>query len=242
MAGSLPLSPPIEWHDRLDSTQDLAHQLASAGAAHGRAVAAREQLRGRGTRGRSWASPRGGLWISVICRPHGNTTPESFAVRLGLAVARTLELEHTREPIVLKWPNDLYARDRKLGGLLCEARWQGEELAWIVVGLGLNVANSLAPELQGRAIALRDLGWRETPAQLAPLLVRAIAVAGVHGGALTPDELAAFRERDWLRSKRLLTPVTGWAEGITPEGRLRVVGLDGREEEVLGTVTIEGEG
>ena len=57
--------------ERVGSTMDVVHQLAATGATAGTVVVAREQLQGRGSRGRPWHSPRGGLWLSVLLRPAG---------------------------------------------------------------------------------------------------------------------------------------------------------------------------
>lgn len=125
----------VRWLDGVPSTQEVAHWMAEDGAPHGAAVAAREQLAGRGTRGREWYSPIGGLWMSVVCRPRHAVSAACSALRAGLAAAAAVEARvPAATPIALKWPNDLYRDGRKLGGILCEARWQGDRLAWIVVG------------------------------------------------------------------------------------------------------------
>src|SRR4029077_14678071 len=75
-------------------------------------------------------------------------------------------------PIALKWPNDLMLDDRKVGGILGEARWQGESLAWVAVGLGLNVQNALPAAVRTPPCRLAD--WRpdlEPGYLLPPLLV-----------------------------------------------------------------------
>src|SRR5437763_483784 len=56
----------------------------------------------------------------------------------------------------LKWPNDVLLDDRKLAGILCEGRWQGERLQWLAVGVGVNVRNAVPPAVASRAIALEE--------------------------------------------------------------------------------------
>lgn len=211
----------IERHDRLPSTQDRLHQLAAAGAPAGAAVVAREQSAGRGSRGRAWHSPPGGLWVSVLCRPRDEAAVWVLSLRAGLAVARVLDGVLAERP-GLKWPNDLMLRDRKLGGVLCEARWQGSGPGWVAVGIGLNVANPIPGPLAATAIALGEIRPGIGPDELVEPVVAAVAALSEAAGPLAPAELAAYAERDWLRGRRVLAPAPGIAEGITAAGALVV--------------------
>jgi len=175
---------------------DAAHRMAEAGAPHGAAVAAREQVAGRGRRGRSWESPLGGLWLSVICRPPGPTGMEHLSLRVGLAVAEALEAHvPLAGRIEIKPPNDLLIGGRKVAGILCEARWEGPSPSWVVVGLGLNVTNELAPGLARSGTTLAREGALTSPDSLALPLARAIAAAGLGAGPLTPDEAGRLAAR-----------------------------------------------
>ncbi len=211
------------WFDALPSTQEVAHRLAGEGAPHGTAVAAREQMSGRGTRGKVWHSPIGGLWMSVICRPREAAPATCFSLRAGLAAARAIEAAHPGVPALqLKWPNDLYLHGRKLAGVLCEARWQGESLAWIVTGIGVNVANAVPDELTGIAATLREVAPGASPETLADGLAAAIATAAGTGGPLRPSEMVDFAARDFLSGRRLRSPMEGMATGIATTGELLV--------------------
>lgn len=232
------MTDSVRWYDRLPSTQDEAHRLAAEGAAHGTAVAAREMFAGRGTRGRRWVAERGGLWLSVVCRPVETAAAECLSVRVGLAVAGALEAAVGGLEVQLKWPNDLMLGARKVGGILCEARWQGDEPAWIVVGVGLNVANRLGPDLGDEAARLADAGWNGGLEALAEFVAEAVAGAAGEGGALSRSELTAFTGRDWLRGRQLEAPELGRADGITTLGWLRVRRDDGGVAEALGTVVL----
>jgi BirA family biotin operon repressor/biotin-[acetyl-CoA-carboxylase] ligase len=129
--------------------------------------------------------------------------------------------------IAIKWPNDLMADDRKLGGILCEARWSGDALAWVVAGVGLNVRNAIPGELGSLAVSLAELGDSRAPADLAPAVASAVAEAGSRIGPLAKTELADFAARDWLRGRMLIAPAAGRADGVEPDGALRVVSADG---------------
>ncbi len=214
--------PLLLRREQVPSTQDLIHELAAEGAPHGTAVVVGEQTAGRGSRGRVWRSPAGGLWLSVLCRPAGEAAAEVMSLRAALAVAPALELLVSGIRLGIKWPNDLLLGGLKAGGILCEARWQGGALGWIAVGLGLNVANPVPEELAGVATTLSTHAPGLRPEDLVQPLVAAIVEGGQRAGGLSAEELEEFRERDVLCGKPVRTPVRGVADGISERGELRV--------------------
>ena len=227
----------VRWLDAVGSTQDTAHAMAEIGAPHGAAVAARVQTAGRGTRRRLWVSSEGGLWLSVICRPRD--LPHVEAVGLRIALALVALIDRWVDPghrVEIKWPNDLYLDGRKAGGVLAEARWQGETLSWLVVGMGLNVRNPLPPHTD--AARLLDAGVRQTAEELAPAVAIAIADATRNAGPLTSQELRMFEARDWLKGRSLRLPVPGTAVGVSGAGRLRIRTPEGVIHETLETVVL----
>lgn len=216
---------------------DAAHDLAAQGAPHGTAVAADRQTAGRGSRGRRWAATAGGLWLSVVAHPRRTDALDTLSIRVGLALAALLErLVPGLPPIGVKWPNDLHLRGRKLGGILCEARWSGAHCQWVVVGVGINVHNAVDPGYH--AIALCDVVTPPPLAMLDEPVATAIALAARDGGPLGLDEMAAFGRRDVLRGKRAREPVPGMVDGITPGGALRIVSTDAAVTEVLGGLVV----
>lgn len=219
---------------------DVLHELAREGAATGTAVVAEEQDAGRGSRGRSWSSPRGGLWLSVLARP-GMAALELLSLRAGLAVAELLASRGAGDRVRVKWPNDLMLDERKVGGILCEARWQGDVPAWVVVGLGLNVANPPAPGIQAVAARLADVLPSETPESLLQDAIAALRAVDAAAGPLSPGELVRFAGRDWLRGRTLSAPAPGLADGIDADGALRVRRADGTITAVrAGTIAVAG--
>jgi len=237
-------SPMLAWHETLPSTIDEAHERAAAGAPHGFGVAARIQTAGRGTRGRPWDSSAGGLWLSVIARPAVSGPMEILSLRIGLAVAERIErfLEPKANPVAIKWPNDLMLGGKKLAGILCDARWQGDRLSWIIASVGLNLSNPIPLALSDRAIRLADLGVGLGPEDLAEPIREAVAGAATCADPLAAHELAALRKRDWLRGRALLEPEPGIADGISETGRLRVRRSDGTVTAVLGSVHLAEQG
>jgi BirA family biotin operon repressor/biotin-[acetyl-CoA-carboxylase] ligase len=219
------------------STMEVAHEKAQSGAVHGTAVVAARQVAGRGTRGRSWSAEAGGLWLSVVARPKRTDALEALSLRTGLALAALLGQHFPQLPsIELKWPNDLMLADRKLAGILCEARWSGGACQWVVIGVGLNVHNALSEELAGSATRLADWAAEADRVALTAPIIAAIADAARTGGPLTPAELNAFAARDWLAGRRIVDPAAGTADGITAQGALRLRLDAGPVQEVLGGV------
>lgn len=126
--------------DEVESTQDLARQMALAGEPEGTAVMALTQTRGRGRSGRSWLTPPGrNIALSLILRPR---VQPSEAALLGLlvsiAVAETVEAEGVPRG-GLRWPNDVLVGGRKIAGILSEALLDATSIRFVIVGVGLNV-------------------------------------------------------------------------------------------------------
>lgn len=209
------------------STQDELHRLADEGAPAGTAVVAEMQQAGRGSRGRGWVSPPGGLWLSVLWRGQPDVA-QLLSVRAGLAVADLLDSLGGLPPVRLKWPNDVIVDDAKVGGILCEGRW-GAVNGWVAVGVGLNVTNPVPSDARFPPASLAQ--WRPD--------LDASAMAGPVAAALSrlPEdpvlslgELAAWFARDWLAGRLLRAPVSGMIRGISPTGRLLVDTDAGRLE------------
>lgn len=215
-------------YDDVDSTMEIAHALAQDGAVHGTCVVARSQSAGRGQRGRPWDATEGGLWCSVVARPDGLLGLDVLAPRVGLAVALAVEeILPAVGQLGLKWPNDLQWRGRKLGGVLCEARWSGTTCQWVVIGIGINVRNVLAPELATTSARLAEVDPLITADLLAPRIAEVVTAAAINAGPLEDGELMAWSQRDVLAGRRLSTPVEGTGAGIQADGALLVRTADG---------------
>lgn len=222
--------PRVEVLPDTHSTLDDAHALAEQGAPAGTLVLADAQRAGRGRMGRSWRShPGRGVWCTVVERPRDASALDVLSVRVGLHVAEALDrlVEHRIE---LKWPNDLIVCGRKLGGILVETRWQGTTLAWVAIGVGVNV---IAPPDVPEAAGLAD-GTPRIDALLA--IVPAIRKAAARTGELTPDELARYASRDALAGRQIVSPGAGVARGLAASGALIVETSTGLEQHRTGTV------
>lgn len=229
--------PEIHRFSQVSSTLDVVHEFAGRGAPQGTVVVAEEQLAGRGSRGRTWHSPLGGLWYSILLR--GGEADDALSLRVGLVVADAIERMVPEAKLFIKWPNDLMLGERKVGGVLCEARWQGTALAWIAVGLGLNVRNQLPDQVVPGAVALNSVLPPLHPDSLVIPITSALRGLPRDGTGLSAAELQRFAQRDWLRGRQLLEPVEGVADGVEPDGRLRVAQRDGELTQVRsGTVVL----
>lgn len=146
--------------DITGSTNDDLLEAGKQGAPHGTGLAARAQAAGRGRRGHKWDSTAGNLLLSIVLRPCVNPAKYSgLAAVSGLAVLEALEKQGLANEIGLKWPNDLVARGRKLGGILVEAARDNEGKPFAVCGIGVNVnyTPQEVPDGGLAAIGLSDL-------------------------------------------------------------------------------------
>jgi BirA family biotin operon repressor/biotin-[acetyl-CoA-carboxylase] ligase len=125
--------------DEVPSTNQLAKSMAAEGEPEGTVVVASTQTVGRGRLGRSWMSPPGGIYLSIILRP---PMDEGLLNRLTvfscLPVAQALEDVYGIQ-ISVKWPNDVVAGGLKVGGILAEGQAMGGKQESVVLGIGINL-------------------------------------------------------------------------------------------------------
>ena len=214
---------PRQHRHSLGSTNDLARELATAGAPQGTVVTADEQVAGRGRQGRSWTAPAGkALLYSAIVRPL-QQRHLVLPLAASLAVAEAAE-EVADVSCAIKWPNDVWIEGRKCAGVLIEARPQD---GWAVIGVGLNVSiepDEFPEELRGTATSLdADTTVDGALEALNDSLTRWTL-------ADPPEVLAAFRERDALRGREITWDGgNGTAEGIDERGNLLVATGSGEQ-------------
>jgi BirA family biotin operon repressor/biotin-[acetyl-CoA-carboxylase] ligase len=236
--------PRLHVFETVGSTNDVARDLASAGAPEGTTVLADQQTRGRGRRGRVWHSGAGqSLILSMIARPGAPGAEAILSLRLGLAVARAIEAV-TPLAVGIKWPNDLMLHDRKVGGMLCEGAVEGDHVAFVVAGAGVNVLqdDGWSAPLIGRATSLAS--WVDPAPGIPELAGRVIAewldTLPRGGDRLGPRELEEYDRRDVLKGRcvRVDGEITGTALGIDPGGVLRLDDHGTRRRVLAGTVRV----
>lgn len=203
-----------------DSTNERARELAGGGAPSGAVITAAEQSAGRGRRGRVWSAPRDrALLYSAILRPL-----ELGHVLLPLAApVAVCEALEALAPVgcAIKWPNDVWVGERKVAGVLIEAR----PPQWAVIGVGVNVAiaeEEFPAELRWPATSLgHGVGVPATRDALSAALGRWVE-------APQSEVLEEFRRRDAIAGREVAwegggaDPGTGVARGIDDRGNLAV--------------------
>jgi len=137
----------VEYHDAIESTNQRARELATDGR-EDVVVLADEQTGGKARLDRTWASPSGGIWLSLVLRP---SVPPAHApaFTIAAALAVTHAARETGVDARIKWPNDVVvpADDaagsaygaQKLAGILTEMEGEADRVSWLVIGMGINV-------------------------------------------------------------------------------------------------------
>ena len=191
-------APLVVLQSCVPSTQDEAHRRAAGGAPSGTLVLADAQTAGRGRQGRAWHSPAGrGVWLSLLLRPASAPQGGALAIRCGLACLAALAEAVPGVAARLRWPNDIVVAGRKLGGILCEARWSGADASWVVVGVGLNVSGSVDLAVRDRAIALADVTAGVSRVALVAALAPRLRALEPLPPLLDAAERRAFLAAEW---------------------------------------------
>lgn len=239
------------WYTTVPSTNDLAGALAERGAREGCALIAEAQSAGRGRHGRTWSSPPGaGLYVSTILKPPTHAL-SLLTIAAGVAVAEAIQ-RSTGLDCQLKWPNDVYAGDRKLAGLLAEAgsleegtdaeddsaeeggpdgnrdgaEPDGLRLRYVVLGIGINVMPAAhPPDVAARATSIEaELGRGiDRGLLLTELLVSLSARYEELRGGRSDEVLRVWR----ARSASTLGRMVEWDAGGPRRGVADGIGDDG---------------
>ncbi len=226
----------IHHVDTIDSTMLLARALARRGAENGTLVIAERQMAGRGRLDRSWVSPVGGVYMTLVTRP---AVAPALAPRISLmasvAVAAAIESLYGLRAQV-KWPNDVLISGRKVCGILAEMEAECDAVHYVNVGIGLN-ANALVGEVQTGAVSLAELlGAPVDRKRLVKAVVEGIlARLSLLGDAATLDE---WRRRAVTLGREVSIAggresVVGMALDIDNTGALLVRQADGSVVEVV---------
>jgi BirA family transcriptional regulator, biotin operon repressor / biotin---[acetyl-CoA-carboxylase] ligase len=128
--------------DRTDSTNNYAMGQVHAGMAkHGMLWFAKEQTAGKGQRGKSWEMEKGkSIAMSLVLEPGRLQIRDQFHLSAAVALACFEFFSgYAGDETKIKWPNDLFWRDRKAGGILIENKYQGKTWKWAVAGIGINI-------------------------------------------------------------------------------------------------------
>ena len=241
--GSSLFAQNLVFRRSLDSTNTLAKELAAQGAPEGTLVLAEKQNEGRGRMGRRWVSPGYvNLLFSLLLRPHIHKE-QVFVTTMILSLA-TIEAIKSRSGLTstIKWPNDIFAGGKKLGGILTEFSLRQEEIDYVVVGLGLNV--NWSPDKTEGVSHLATSILAETGSRISrnDLLVTLLRIFEVYYGEVLSGQIDDFY-RTWNeasmiigRDVEIVSPVEkthGRALRIDRSGALIIEDDKGKEQRII---------
>jgi BirA family biotin operon repressor/biotin-[acetyl-CoA-carboxylase] ligase len=241
--GSSLFAQNLVFHRSLDSTNTWAKELAAQGAPEGTLVLAEEQREGRGRMGRRWVSPGYvNLLFSLLLRPRIHKD-QVFLTTMILALA-TIEAIKSRTGLTstIKWPNDIFARGKKLGGILTEFSLRQEDIDYVVVGLGLNV--NWSPHQTEGVSRLATSILAETGSRIPrnDLLVSLLRIFELYYGEVLSGRIEDFY-RTWNevsmiigRNVEIVTPMEkthGRALRIDRSGALIIEDDAGKEQRII---------
>ena len=131
----------IYLYQTVESTQTIALSLAEQETdnLHGTVIVSEHQTKGRGRMGRSWISPPGGIWLSIILKPKiKNSQITVLPLLSALSVCDVIK-KMTKLNARLKWPNDVVIDGRKVSGILLDLSTTADKIDFVVIGIGVNV-------------------------------------------------------------------------------------------------------
>jgi BirA family biotin operon repressor/biotin-[acetyl-CoA-carboxylase] ligase len=232
--------PPIDAYATLDSTNAEARRRAEAGDVGPVWITAAEQTAGRGRRGRAWSTGRGNLaaTLLMVCdRPPGEAAQLSFVA--ALAACDLTDTCLRPGAARLKWPNDVLVHGDKAVGILVESGTRNDGRLWLAVGVGVNLARA-PKDVDRPATAFADHMDGPAPRPEAALEILATAFERWRSTWATKGftpVAAGWTERALGLGQRCEArlpnrTVGGIAEGLDPDGALRLRLDDGRLERI----------
>ena len=146
--------------DEVDSTNEYCKRNYSGSSF---VVTAARQTGGRGTKGRSFSSEMGGLYLSVVRKPYKMEATDAFLIMINTCTAVCKTVEHYGLKPVIRWANDVLVGGKKICGTLIENTFSGSFISRSIVGIGLNINNQLPEELLSIATTIKAQTGREIP-------------------------------------------------------------------------------
>lgn len=218
----------------IESTNIYAMERLQANlAGHGAAFFAHHQTAGKGQRGRSWTAEAGqNIALSIIIDASFLTITHQFPVSSMAAVASyDFFSNYAGDETRIKWPNDLYWRDRKAGGILIENLVRGNKWQGSVVGIGINLNQTVFPPLARNPVSLKQItGKQSDPVSMAKELCHCLEKRflqlknGDEAGLLDAYNRVLYKRGEEVRLKQGSVGFFGRIQEVTADGDLRVSG------------------
>ena len=240
----------VEVFQNIDSTNKYARELTENGSASGAVVLAEQQSAGRGRRGKNWVSPfAANIYLSMVWDfEQGAQALEGLSLAIGVAVKRVLTAQGI-DAVKLKWPNDIYVEQRKLGGILLEMVGDPAGQCTVIVGIGLNVSmpaksgdeieqdwTDVATELKRQNSAAASPSRNALAAALISEILPLLSTFQSQGFAAYRDEWQAADAFYGLNAV-ISTPkqsIVGIVKGVDTNGALRLELESGKIESFIG--------
>ena len=231
-------------YNEVTSTNTIARFLSENGVENGSVVISEKQSSARGRSGKSWASPLGGIWLSIILAPDvDHSKLPLITLATGVAVARTLEKIGVENPEI-KWPNDIIINDKKVCGILTEAVTKSNAIENVIVGVGIDAnldMNQLPEELQDETTTIKiELGREENENLLIKIFLEEFEnINELFNHEEYEKILKEWRKRSYTIGKtvEVRKPFNKFYDayviGISKEGALVVEKNDGSLEKVI---------
>jgi BirA family biotin operon repressor/biotin-[acetyl-CoA-carboxylase] ligase len=216
----------LRYYREVKSTNKKAREMAAT-CGNGTVVLAEVQTGGRGRLSRSWRSPPGGIWMSLILKPKMPLAQAySINMAVGVAIARTLIRLYGIRPGI-KWPNDILINERKLCGILIEVSAEIDRLEYAVVGIGINANVNVDdfPDDWNATSLSREIGGQVSRTQLIQALLLEIEKAYNQIGST--EICSEWRDRSvtlgrLVRVTSLEVDLEGYAVSLSEDGALEI--------------------
>lgn len=237
------IGEPLYFFSSVESTNQLAFNIAGEGASEGTVIVADHQTRGRGRMQRVWQSPPAlNLYISVILRPAlAPAFSSPLTIMAGVAIFDVLAGYCPQ--VRLKWPNDVLINNKKVCGILTEIKTIGNKIDFVIIGIGINInmqIDDLLPSLAPIATSLRVETGK--PLDRVDLTVKLLERMGAFYASFLTEGINPLREL-WLSAAQLvgrLVEVTFGAEvyrgivsGMDDSGALMIMDEMGEKQRII---------
>jgi BirA family biotin operon repressor/biotin-[acetyl-CoA-carboxylase] ligase len=230
----------------IDSTNNYAMQMVHARLAnHGDVWFALEQTSGKGQRGKSWQSSRGeNILLSIVLQPLFLVPMRSFLLNAAITLGvYDFYNKYAGRETRIKWPNDIYWRDRKAGGILIENIIRLESWLFAVAGIGLNINQVNFGEHLQKATSLRQITGKnfetiELAKELCFFLEQRYEMlkAGNENQILRDYRQAMYKLNEYVTFKKNGLSFNALVKGVTADGLLMVETDNNKQEWLWGTV------
>lgn len=216
--------------DKTDSTNAHLLRLATEGAPHGQVLLARQQTAGKGSRGRIFFSPEGGIYLSLLLRDVATEALPKLTPMAAVAVLEALT-PFAGAPLTIKWVNDVYLENKKVCGILCETAFTGEHRA-TVIGIGINLLppkDGFPEGLRHPATSLLDAPDPLAAEQIISTLLHRLQQLYQGGAYMEKYKAHCCTLGKAVTLQQGDKTIRGTAVDLTPDGGLILRQADGRQ-------------